>query len=161
MSTQVNQAQVFEAPLPVFDTTPEIAIVVARWNGHITEALLDGALKVLDENGCNTEVVRVPGTIELTYAASLLMQSEKYDAIIVLGCVIKGDTPHFDYVCQSVTLGITQLNLEGDAPVIFGVLTTLDEQQALDRAGGRLGNKGAEAAITALHMVEVNWTYNE
>ncbi|MDE6378462.1 MAG: 6,7-dimethyl-8-ribityllumazine synthase, partial [Duncaniella sp.] len=94
--------------------------------------------------------------VELTFAASKLIENGDYDAIIVLGCVIKGDTPHFDYVCSSVTQGVTHLNAECDIPVIFGVITALDEQQALDRAGGCLGNKGSEAAETALHMVAFN-----
>lgn len=134
-----------------------IAIVSAEWNDHITSALSDGAVATLHARGLGDsqiELFRVPGTIELTYAASQLIEAERFDAIIIIGCVIKGDTPHFDYVCQSVTQGMTALNADCDIPVIFGVLTVLDEQQALDRAGGRLGNKGAEAAETALKMVE-------
>ena len=96
----------------------------------------------------------MPGAVELTYAASKLIDSGLYDAIVVLGCVIRGGTPHFDYVCQSVTQGITHLNSECDIPTIFGVLTVDTEQDALDRAGGSLGNKGAEAAQTALLMYD-------
>ena len=95
----------------------------------------------------------VPGTFELPYAAAKLQQLGVYDAIIVIGCVIQGDTPHFDYVCQGVTQGITQLNAEAVAPVIFSVLTTNTMEQALDRAGGRLGNKGVEGAVTAIKMI--------
>lgn len=134
-----------------------IGIVVAEWNGHITQALAEGAVVALRDYGMErdqVEVFTVPGAIELTYAASQLIEAERFDAIIVIGCVIKGDTPHFDYVCQSVTQGITALNADCDTPVIFGVLTVNNEKQALERAGGSVGNKGAEAAVTALKMVE-------
>lgn len=136
-----------------------IAIAVAEWNGHITGALRDGALKTLRDYGMpekDVTVVTVPGAIELTFAASKLIETGSFDAIIIIGCVIKGDTPHFDYVCQSVTQGMTSLNADCDVPVIFGVLTVNEEQQALDRAGGALGNKGSEAAETAIKMVALN-----
>ena len=136
-----------------------MAIAVAEWNGHITGALRDGAVELLRANGLSDDdiaVVSVPGAVELTFAASKLIESGNFDAIIIIGCVIKGDTPHFDYVCQSVTQGMTQLNADCDIPVIFGVLTVNEEQQALDRAGGSLGNKGAEAAETAIKMVALN-----
>ena len=136
-----------------------IAIAVAEWNGHITSVLRDGAVSVLRNNGLadeDIEIVDVPGAVELTFAASKLIESGCFDAVIVIGCVIKGDTPHFDYVCQSGTQGVTSLNAECDIPVIFGVLTVNEESQALDRAGGALGNKGAEAAETALKMVAFN-----
>ncbi len=138
-------------------TDVRIAVVSAEWNGHITGPLADGAVSTLKERGLKDdqiEVFSVPGTVELTYAASQLIEASRFDAVIIIGCVIKGDTPHFDYVCQSVTQGMTALNADCDTPVIFGVLTVLDEQQAFDRAGGRLGNKGSEAADTALKMVE-------
>ena len=131
------------------------AIVVADWNAEITSRLLDGAVETLVKCGVereNIEITHVPGTIELTYAAACC---EYVDAIIAIGCVIKGDTPHFDYVCQSVTQGITALNLKADIPVIFTVLTTLNQEQALDRAGGRLGNKGVEGAIAAIRMANL------
>ncbi|MCM1522745.1 MAG: 6,7-dimethyl-8-ribityllumazine synthase [Muribaculaceae bacterium] len=134
-----------------------IAIVTAEWNSHITSKLRDGATATLKERGLKknqVDLYQVPGTVELTFAASQLIESEAYDAIIIIGVVIKGDTPHFDYVCQSVTQGMTALNADCDTPVIFGVLTVLDEQQALDRAGGAVGNKGSEAADTALKMVQ-------
>lgn len=136
-----------------------IAIAVAEWNGLITGALRDGALKTLRDYGMpdkNVTVVTVPGAVELTFAASKLIETGSFDAIIIIGCVIKGDTPHFDYVCQSVTQGMTSLNADCDVPVIFGVLTVNEEQQALDRAGGSLGNKGSEAAETAIKMVALN-----
>jgi len=138
-----------------------VAIVAAEWNSHITGPLAEGAVETLKKNGFKrdeVDVFTVPGAVELTFAASKLIENGDYDAIIVIGCVIKGDTPHFDYVCSSVTQGITHLNAECDIPVIFGVLTVLDEQQALDRAGGCLGNKGSEAAETAIKMINFNRT---
>ena len=132
-----------------------VAIVAAEWNGHITGALTQGALDLFHKEGFKDEdidVYNVPGAVELTFAASQLIESSLYDAIIVFGCVIRGGTPHFDYVCQSVTQGITQLNADCDIPVIFGVLTVDCEQDALDRAGGKLGNKGTEAAEAAIKM---------
>jgi 6,7-dimethyl-8-ribityllumazine synthase len=134
------------------------AIIVADWNSDITFAMADGARATLIKHGVdedNISLTHVPGTVELTYAARMVMNREHPQAIIVIGCVIQGDTPHFDYVCQSVTQGVTILNAEGRCPVIFSVLTTLDKQQALDRAGGRLGNKGIEGAVTAIRMANL------
>ncbi len=130
-------------------------IVVAEWNRDITEALLDGALRTLRKHGTpasNIIVKNVPGSFELTLGAQFLAEYEDLDAIICLGCVIQGETPHFTYICQGVTQGITQLNLEYNIPFIFGVLTTNTKQEALDRAGGKHGNKGDEAAVTAIKM---------
>ena len=120
--------------------------------------MAEGARLTLIKHGVdadNISVTHVPGTVELTYAARVAMNREKPHAIIVIGCVIQGDTPHFDYVCQSVTQGVTILNAEGRCPVIFSVLTTLNMQQAQDRAGGALGNKGVEGAITAIRMANI------
>jgi len=142
----------------------KVAIVAAEWNGHITNALTEGALNVFREQGFKDEdvsVFHVPGAIELTFAASQLIESSAFDAIIVFGCVIRGGTPHFDYVCQSVTQGITSLNADCDIPVIFGVLTVDNEQDALDRAGGKLGNKGAEGAEAAIKMHHFACTVKE
>lgn len=116
-----------------------------------------GALEEFKSAGLeavDVDTFEVPGAIELTFAASKLIETGLYDAIVVLGCVIRGGTPHFDYVCQSVTQGITHLNAECDIPVIFGVLTVDNEQDAIDRAGGKEGNKGAEAARAALLMYD-------
>jgi 6,7-dimethyl-8-ribityllumazine synthase len=132
-----------------------VAIVRAQWNGHITSALVDGALEVFKHAGFakdDVDVFEVPGAVELTFAASQLIEASLYDAIIVFGCVIRGGTPHFDYVCQSVTQGITNLNADCDIPVIFGLLTVDNEQDALDRIGGPHGHKGVEAAETAIRM---------
>ena len=142
------------APAPVeFDAPVRVAVVRAQWNSHITSVLADGAVNTLEAAGAEAEVFEVPGAVELTFAAQSLIDTERYDAVIVFGCVIKGDTPHFDYVCQSVTQGVTALNVDSPVPVIFGVLTVLDEQPALDRCGGPAGPKGVEAATTALTMV--------
>lgn len=134
-----------------------VAIATAQWNSDITHALQQGAVDTLVAAGLDPDkdidCFEVPGAVELTFAASQLIEASRYDAVIVFGCVIRGDTPHFDYVCQSVTQGITSLNADCDIPVIFGVLTVENHQQALDRAGGTLGNKGSEAADAAIAMV--------
>lgn len=143
-----------QGALPKVDSM-RVAIVQAEWNGHITQALTDGALEVFKREGFaddDVSVFKVPGAVELTFGASQLIESSLFDAVIVFGCVIRGGTPHFDYVCQSVTQGVTSLNADCDIPVIFGVLTVDTEQDALDRAGGCLGNKGAEAAEAAIKM---------
>ncbi len=132
------------------------AIAVAEWNFEITSALLNGAVETLKKHGAsdeNIDVRFVPGTFELTSAAATFCKQGKYDAVIVLGCVIQGETRHFDFICMGVTQGITQLNIQYSIPVIFGVLTTQNQQQAINRAGGKLGNKGDEAAVTAIKMI--------
>ncbi|MEA1896705.1 MAG: 6,7-dimethyl-8-ribityllumazine synthase [Bacteroidota bacterium] len=131
-------------------------IVVSEWNEEITGNLLEGALNTLQKHGAKRENIQikfVPGSFELTYAAKVLAEEQDdLDAIICLGCVIKGETPHFDYICQSVSYGLTELNLSYELPFIFGVLTTNTMQQARDRSGGKYGNKGDEAAVTAIKM---------
>lgn len=136
----------------------KFGIVVAEWNTEITEALYNGAFDTLVKHGADEKNILkkyVPGTFELTLGAQLIAEQTDVDAIIVLGCVIQGETRHFDFICQGVTQGITDLNIKFSKPVIFGVLTTDDEQQALDRAGGKHGNKGDEAAITAIKMLSL------
>ncbi len=143
------------SPVPKLENV-RVAIVSAEWNGHITGSLTGSAVKTLEDNGLTSDDIdlyQVPGAIELTYGASQVIESETVDAVIVVGCVVRGGTPHFDYVCQSVTQGVTSLNADCDIPVIFCVLTVDNEQQALDRCGGPAGDKGAEAAETALKMV--------
>jgi 6,7-dimethyl-8-ribityllumazine synthase len=125
-------------------------IVVSDWNSKITWSLLEGAVNTLRQHG--TDDKHVPGSFELTLGAQLLAEYDDVDAVICLGCVIQGETPHFTYICQGVTQGITQLNMEYNIPFIFGVLTTGTDQQAADRAGGIHGNKGDEAAVTAIKM---------
>ncbi|MCM1441671.1 MAG: 6,7-dimethyl-8-ribityllumazine synthase [Roseburia sp.] len=146
-------------PLTPFPIARDMRVAVVRtlWNSHITTSLMSGALETFKAAGIESDMVdtfEVPGAVELTYAASSLIETGLYNAIVVLGCVIRGGTPHFDYVCQSVTQGITSLNSDSDIPVIFGVLTVDNEQDALDRAGGKLGNKGSEAAQAALLMYD-------
>ncbi|MDE6074072.1 MAG: 6,7-dimethyl-8-ribityllumazine synthase [Muribaculaceae bacterium] len=145
------------APSTPLPDVPEmrVAIVQAEWNHLITDSLTNGAVDLFKKQGFTDDridIFKVPGTVELTFAASQLIEASLYDAIIVFGCVIRGGTPHFDYVCQSITQGITSLNADCDIPVIFGVLTVDNEQDAIDRAGGRLGNKGTEAAEAAIKM---------
>ena len=130
-------------------------IVVADWNREVTGALLEGAVSTLRRHGVvDDDIVtrHVPGTFELTLGAQWLAEYDDLDGVICLGCVIQGETPHFTYICQGVTQGITQLNLDYNIPFIFGVLTTFTLQQALERAGGVHGNKGDEAAVTAIQM---------
>jgi 6,7-dimethyl-8-ribityllumazine synthase len=130
-------------------------IVVADWNSEITFALLKGTEETLKKHGAdikNILVKHVPGSFELTLGAQFMAENDDVDAIICLGCVIQGETPHFTFICQGVSMGITQLNIDYNIPFIFGVLTTDNLQQAKDRSGGRLGNKGDEAAVTAIKM---------
>lgn len=136
----------------------KIGIAVAQWNKDITSALFNGAKQTLLKHEVkedNIISVSVPGTFELTLAAQNLLEYTDVDAVIVLGCVIQGETRHFDFICQSVTQGVTELNIKYNQPVIFGVLTTNNLEQAQERAGGKLGNKGDEAAVTALQMVDM------
>ena len=133
-----------------------IAIVTAEWNPDITYALRDGAVNTLLVNGVekeNIELFSVPGSFELIFGAAQMVKSGNYDAVIAIGCVIRGDTPHFDYICEGVTAGLSKLNVEYDVPVIFGLITTNNLLQAQERSGGRLGNKGDECAVTALQMI--------
>ncbi|SFK35744.1 6,7-dimethyl-8-ribityllumazine synthase [Proteiniphilum acetatigenes] len=139
-----------------------VGIVVSDWNSSVTHSLLNGATNTLLKFGVSADdiiIEHVPGSFELTYAAKVMIEKAKVDSIIILGCVIQGETPHFTFVCHSVTEGTTQLNLKYDVPVIFGLLTTLTLDQAQARAGGRHGNKGDEAAITALKMMELQTRY--
>ena len=132
------------------------AIVAARFNAEITDALLEGAVATLAEHGVpedHVSVVRVPGAYEIPITAKRLAASGRYEAIITLGAVVRGGTPHFEYVAGECARGVSQVALDENLPVIFGVLTTDTESQALDRAGGREGNKGHEAAVAGLEMV--------
>lgn len=133
-------------------------IVVAEWNEEITEALFEGAFQGLLKLGVHKKnIIRqnVPGSYELPLGAQSLASQKNIDAVICLGCVIQGETPHFDYICQAVAYGIMKVNLKFNKPVAFGVLTTLNKQQAMDRAGGKFGNKGEEAAQTVVKMLEM------
>jgi 6,7-dimethyl-8-ribityllumazine synthase len=143
-----------------------IVLVKTEWNAAITGELEKGALAELQKHNIKKIIsITVPGAVEIPFAIRSFWQnnpgSEKADAFIALGCVIRGGTPHFEYVCQSVTFGVTQLNLDLPVPVIFGVLTVNDEEQARDRLGGRHGHKGEEAAITALKMVSLQRSFKK
>lgn len=132
-------------------------IVVSEWNPEITGALLDGAVSTLEKHGTlpeNIHVKTVPGSYELVYGAHQMVLNGGYDAVIILGCVIRGETPHFDYICEGVTNGISHLNATSEIPVVFGLLTTNDLKQAQDRSGGQLGNKGDECAVVAIKMAK-------
>ena len=134
------------------------AIVVARFNEFITSKLLGGAIDALKRHGAEEEqitVVWVPGTIEITMAAKKLAKSGQHNAVICLGAVIRGDTTHYDYVCQQVSRGVGQINYDTNVPAVFGVLTTETIEQAIERAGTKQGNAGANAAITAMEMVDL------
>ena len=139
------------------DTTGKtFAVLVSEWNEAITHALAEGAVATLKQQGVADEQIiqqTVPGSFELPLAAQKMAQQDHIHAVICLGCVVQGETPHFDYVCQAVALGIKDVALKYDKPIIFGVLTTDTLAQAQDRAGGKHGNKGDEAAITALKML--------
>lgn len=134
----------------------KIAVVVSEWNTEVTEALYEGAYRTLLEHGVKKENIikkYVPGSFELTIGAQKLAMQREIDAVICIGCVIRGETSHFDFICQAVAHGVTDVSMKYDKPVIFGVLTTENKQQAFDRAGGKHGNKGDEAAITAVKMI--------
>lgn len=133
-------------------------IVVSQWNAEVTGALYEGAYAALIKNGAlveNIVDIRVPGSFELTSGADLLLASKKLDAVICLGCVIQGETRHFDFICNAVANGVTNVSIKYNKPVIFGVLTTDNLQQAKDRSGGKHGNKGEEAAVTAIMMANI------
>lgn len=135
-----------------------VAVVAARFNHHITDSLLAGALAALREHGASDEdivTIRVPGAWELPQTAATVVRSGDFDAVVTLGCVIRGETPHFDYVCQEASLGLGAVARQSEIPVLFGVLTTDDDAQARARAGAGRDNKGYEAAMAALEMVQV------
>ncbi|MDR2423337.1 MAG: 6,7-dimethyl-8-ribityllumazine synthase [Prevotellaceae bacterium] len=140
-----------------YSANKQIVVIVSEWNEDITSELLNGALAELKKHSVaekNIVVETVPGCFELPFAANVAIAKRKPDAVICLGCVIKGETPHFDYVCQAATQGILQVGLTTKIPVIFGVLTVNTLEQAKERAGGKYGNKGVEAAATALKMTK-------
>lgn len=161
MSTILNtNGAELEIPEILERSNFKCGIFTAEWNPAITGALRDGALDVLRKAGVPDSAIfqqEVPGTVELVNAAAMgLHFMPDLKAIIIIGCVIRGDTPHFDYVCDIVSQGTARLNAEGKTPVIFGVLTVDNQQQALERAGGALGNKGAEAAVAAIKMANLH-----
>ena len=158
MTTDLSKYDASQLPSADVLGRQRYAIVVADWNSEITYAMAQGAVETFVKHGVpedHIDILHVPGAVELTYGAARITKEERVNAVIVIGCVIQGDTPHFDYVCQSVTQGVAMLNAQGKVPVIFSVLTTLDKQQALDRCGGKLGNKGIEGAYTAIRMANL------
>jgi len=139
-------------------------IVTAEWNFEITSALANGAVETLKKHGAKEENILmkyVPGTFELPLGGQYFAEMDNVDAVLLLGCVIQGETRHFDYICEGVTKGTVDLNLKYQKPFIFGVLTTDNEQQAIERAGGKHGNKGDEAAVTAIKMVALKKSFSQ
>ena len=136
----------------------KFGIVVSEWNNEITQALMSGAIETLLKYGAKKEniIIRnVPGSFELTLGAQILARIKDIDAVLCLGCIIRGETSHFDFICNAVAQGITTLNIKFQKPVVFGVLTTNTLQQAIDRSGGKYGNKGDEAAMTGIKMLNI------
>jgi len=133
-------------------------VVISRWNGFITERLLDGALDTLKRHGADLDIVdvaRVPGTFEIPLVAQRMAASGRYDAVICLGCLIRGSTPHFDYIASECTKGVGSAGMHTGVPVTYGILTTESIEQAIERAGTKAGNKGAEAAGAAIEMASL------
>ena len=152
----MNEIKTIEGDLTIQDA--HFCMIVARFNGFIVERLLDGALDALRRHGgvaANLQVVRVPGAVEMPLAARRIAQNGSFDAIIALGAVIRGATPHFDYVAGECAKGLASVSLQYDIPVAFGVLTVDSIEQAIERAGTKAGNKGAEAALSAIEMVSL------
>jgi 6,7-dimethyl-8-ribityllumazine synthase len=163
MSTQLKNLSDF-SDTDVPSAAPyHFGIVVAEWNAVITNALYQGAYESLIDHGAliqNIYTYSVPGSFELTSGADILLKNRKLDAVICLGCVIQGETRHFDFICNAVANGISNVAVKYSKPVIFGVLTPDNQQQAEDRAGGKYGNKGVEAAVTAIKMAYLAETLN-
>ena len=156
MSSQHKNLSKFEGSEIKNAANYKFGIVWAEWNHEITHALFKGAYDTLVKHGAKPQNIiskTVPGSFELTLGAQYLAQDSDIDAVICIGCVIQGETKHFDFICDAVANGITNLNIKYNKPVIFGVLTPDNFQQALDRAGGKHGNKGDEAAVTAIKML--------
>ncbi len=156
MATHLKNLSDFSGTTIPSAASYSFGIVVTEWNAEVTNALYQGAYKSLIDNGALPQNIHshpVPGSFELTSAADILLKNTKVDAVICLGCVIQGETRHFDFICDAVANGLSNVAIKYSKPVIFGVLTTDNQQQALDRAGGKHGNKGDEAAITAIKMV--------
>ena len=163
MATELKNLSSYDPDSVPNGNGKRVAIVVSEWNRSITGNLLKGAYNTLVKFGVDSNdiiIEYVPGSYELTFGAKVMIEKANVDSVIVLGCVIQGETPHFTFVCDSVTEGTTKLNLNYDIPVILGLLTTNTQEQAIARSGGRHGNKGDEAAITALKMIELKERYN-
>lgn len=157
MATAYHNLSSYDAATVPNGENMKIGIVVSEWNDNITRPLLEGAYNTLTKHRVKEENILidyVPGSFELIFGAKHLVENSDIDAVIVLGSVVRGDTPHFDYVCSGVTQGIADMNIRYDIPFIFGLLTTDNMQQAEERAGGIHGNKGDECAVTALKMID-------
>jgi 6,7-dimethyl-8-ribityllumazine synthase len=155
-SSQKNLSTYTASNIKKSVSSKKYAVIVSEWNTEVTESLYAGAVRTLMAHGVKPKnIVRknVPGSFELTLAAQWMAQKKDIHAVICLGCVIQGETRHFDFICDAVANGITNVSLKYNKPVIFGVLTPNNQQQALDRAGGKHGNKGDEAAATAIKML--------
>ena len=156
MATALKNLSEYELQNSIAIESKTFAIVVAEWNSEVTEKLYEGAYATLVKEGAKPEnIIRknVPGSFELSLGAQWMAARNDIDAVICIGCVIQGDTKHFDFICQAVAHGITEVSLKYSKPIIFGVLTPNTQEQALDRAGGKHGNKGDEAAVTAIKML--------
>ena len=159
MATSLKNLSDFDSTSIPDASDLSIGIVVAEWNIDVNTKMLNGAVELLQKHGVKSKnifVNYVPGAFELTYGARIMAENYNVDAVIVLGTVIQGDTPHFTYICQSVSYGLTELNMSYEMPFIFGVLTVNTLEQALERAGGKYGNKGEECAVAAIKMALYN-----
>lgn len=164
MASELKNLSVFEGSEVPNASEMKFGIVWAEWNHSITSALKNGALQTLLKYGAKEENIKiktVPGTFELTLGGQCMAEFGQVDAVICIGCVIQGDTKHFDFICDSVAHGITELNIRHSMPFIFGVLTVNTMEQAIDRTGGKHGNKGDEAAITAIKMLAMKKSFEE
>ena len=158
MSTENSNLSNFDSSTVPSGDSLTIGLAVSKWNEKITESLFNGAFTTLTDFGVKSDNIKridVPGSFELVFGSKKMIQSN-VDVVIAIGCVIKGETKHFDYICQSVSKGIVDLNINFDTPVVFCVLTDNNMQQSIDRSGGIHGNKGVEAAITALKLANLN-----
>lgn len=163
MATSLKNLSTFTGDIPSAKDY-KFGIVVSEWNAEITESLFEGAFNTIvqmEGKQKNIQRVNVPGSFELTSGAQILAETKKFDAIICLGCVIQGETRHFDFICDAVANGITNVSIRYNIPVIFGVLTTDNLKQAQARAGGNHGNKGVEAAVTAIKMVQLSKSFKK
>lgn len=164
MASELKNLSTFEGTEIPSAAGMKFGIVTAEWNYEITSALLKGAKATLIKQGAKEEDIIckwVPGSFELTLGAQYMAEMGNVDAIICIGCVIQGDTKHFDFICDAVAKGITTLNIDYNMPVIFGVLTPNTMEQAMDRAGGKHGNKGDEAAVTAIKMLAMKHSFEK
>lgn len=157
MATAYHHLSDYDASTVPSANGMRFGVVVADWNDRFTYSMADAAIATLKEHGATDEniiVKHVPGSFELVFGTTWMVNEAKVDAVIAIGCVIRGDTPHFDYICQGTTQGLAELNLRGTVPVIYGLLTCNNMEQAEARTGGILGNKGTECAVTAIKMID-------